>query len=94
MGAKGMSDIVERLRFSISFRAFDGDALERSVCAQQMSEAANEIERLRRQVAQRGVKMEAMNALLREAMESEVSDYWYVRVREMQDWFNEDGVPK
>ena len=46
-GAIAMSDIVERLWASLRLRAFDGDALERSVCAQQMSDAAMEIKRLR-----------------------------------------------
>lgn len=39
-----MSDIVKRLRASVAFNAVDGDAMERSVCKRQMTEAAGEIE--------------------------------------------------
>ena len=39
-----MSDTSKRLRASIRFRAFDGDDLERSICAQQMSDAAYELD--------------------------------------------------
>lgn len=45
-----MSDIEERLRASVRLRAYDGDAMERGVCAAQMREAADEIERLRDRV--------------------------------------------
>ncbi len=39
-----MSDIVKRLRASVAFNAVDGDAMERSVCKRQMTEAADDIE--------------------------------------------------
>ena len=42
-----MSDIQHRLRASVRMDAVHGDTHERSVCARQMVEAANEIERLR-----------------------------------------------
>lgn len=42
-----MSDIEGRLRASVRLRAYDGDAMERGVCAAQMRDAADEIERLR-----------------------------------------------
>lgn len=41
-----MSDIKHRLRASVRMDAVHGDTHERSVCARQMVEAANEIERL------------------------------------------------
>jgi hypothetical protein len=43
-----MSDIVQRLRASVRFGAHNGDSAERAICARQMTEAANEIEDLRR----------------------------------------------
>jgi hypothetical protein len=39
-----VSDIVKRLRASVAFNAVDGDAMERSVCKRQMTEAADDIE--------------------------------------------------
>ena len=45
-----MNDIEQRLRVSVWFGAHNGDALERYICAKQMIEAANEIDRLREQV--------------------------------------------
>jgi hypothetical protein len=41
-----MNNIVKRLRASIGVDAINGDSFERSVCAAQMKEAADEIERL------------------------------------------------
>jgi chromosome segregation ATPase len=42
-----MSDISKRLRASIGCDAINGDRFERSVCAKQMREAADELDRLR-----------------------------------------------
>lgn len=47
-----MSDIVERLRASIHFKAYAGDAHEQIICGQQMREAAAEIERLRQRLTE------------------------------------------
>lgn len=44
-----MSDIQHRLRASVRMGAVHGDTHERSVCARQMVEAADEIERLIRE---------------------------------------------
>lgn len=41
-----MSDLPKRLRASVGFDAINGDAFERTVCAKQMLEAADEIEGL------------------------------------------------
>lgn len=42
-----MTDLVARLRASVRYEAYDGDGHERRICGRQMSEAADEIERLR-----------------------------------------------
>lgn len=44
--------LCKRLRASIRMDAINGDSLERAVCAIQMKEAADEIERLRARIAE------------------------------------------
>lgn len=46
-----MTDIVKRLRASIQVGAYHGSPYERGICGRQMTEAADEIERLRAEVA-------------------------------------------
>lgn len=46
------TDIVKRLRASVRMGAHHGDTMERLVCGKQMLEAAGEIERLRKRVAE------------------------------------------
>jgi hypothetical protein len=46
-----MSDIVGRLRASVIYDAVSGSSCERHICEGQMSEAADEIERLRGELA-------------------------------------------
>ena len=42
-----MSPIEKRLRATLAMDAINGDGFERAICAKQMAEAADEIDRLR-----------------------------------------------
>ena len=66
-------DLIKRLRASVRMRAYDGDEMERAVCARQMSEAANEIERLRNENAalQRDAREIDMQRLAEDILDQE-----------------------
>jgi hypothetical protein len=65
--------LCKRLRASIRMDAINGDSHERAVCAKQMKEAADEIERLRTE-----------NARLRE----DAARYRWLRDREIPEWLD------
>lgn len=43
-------DIAKRLRYSVGYDAINGARFERGICASQMLEAADEIDRLRKEL--------------------------------------------
>lgn len=65
-----MTDITTKLRASLRCDAINGDSFERSVCGRQMREAADEIDRLRAEVAR-----------LREALDLSALEYADLAVR-------------
>ena len=83
-----MTDIVERLRGTTCIVPEHSYALHQ--------EAADEIERLRQQVTQRGARMQVMRDYLTR-YSGPSTTLWrdFCRVRpEAAAWFDEEGVPR
>jgi len=88
-----MIDITKRLRSSLQCDAVNGNSFERSVCARQMKEASDEIDRLRAAFAElsestRSIALHAAETIaakdaeiarLREALTDMLSGWTYIR---------------
>lgn len=73
-----MIGISKRLRASVRMDAINGDSFERSICAKQMTEAANAIDSLERE---------------RDALRSQLIDIVRVLGRDIPDCIDNDGQP-
>lgn len=84
MSISSLGNIELRLRASVRMDAINGNSFERSVCSNQMLEAAKEIERLRAEVKNYETRVIELEVAFREEGAARVIDMDLADEREME----------